>query len=229
MVKKYKDEVVVFWSGAKMRYRKDGKPDMRYMLGRKETAMVERAKPIKKSPKKVVTKQPEMSLFNMVRVGLRLGAIVATVMVLQAILDGTSRNELISPLSDKAVVKEEITAITKKTDVVLELFYKYDWPAETMIAIAKSENGYEYNNEWMPKAEFTGNSNGETDRGILMINSGTFADFKRRHGVEGVFEDMFEADKNIAMGFLIYQEQGLDAWTDHRNDRYLKFLEDANE
>lgn len=211
-------EVVTFYSGKKMRYRKDGKLDRRYTLGKTKVPM----KAIKRRNRSIVIKHIKLIIV----LGIILGLLITIAQIVRR------ETILISPtgIMPVAEAKEiETVTIPEEIDEVSKLFYKYDWPVETMIAIAKSENGYEYHKEWMPGIDFTGNFNGETDRGILMINSSTFADFKRRHNVEGAFEDMFDADKNVAMAFLVYKEQGLNAWTDYRNGRYLKFLEPENE
>ncbi len=62
------------------------------------------------------------------------------------------------------------------------------------------------------------NSDGSTDRGIMQINSNTFADFMRRKGniLKGLginsYDDMYDPVKNIIMGKLIFDEQGWSAW-----------------
>ena len=90
----------------------------------------------------------------------------------------------------------------------------YDWDCETMIAIFKSENGYQLRNGWDSKAQYKSNSDGSTDTGIAMINS--------IHGYSE--DDLMDAKFNINIAYKIYKSQGLMAWTDYRNDRYLKYL-----
>ncbi len=69
-----------------------------------------------------------------------------------------------------------------------------------------------------PTREYTHNTDGSIDRGVMQINSNTFDDFMRRHGdflkAQGIndFKDMFDPAKNILMGRLIYKEQGWNAW-----------------
>jgi len=215
-----KDKIITYWSGKKLRYRKDGKPDMRYTLGRKEAK--------KATPKRMPVRH-EFSLWGAIKIGLVFGALVALIMVLQAILDRPNRKGFLSPVVSFIEVETPIT--NHNIDEVVEQINKYDWDSKTMVAIAKSENGYKWENSWSPERDFTENTGGSIDRGILMINSNTFSDFMRRHASQldaiGVvsFEDMTDIGKNIAMAYLIYQEQGLNAWTDHRNGRFLEYIE----
>lgn len=99
----------------------------------------------------------------------------------------------------------------------------YDWDDSLMLAIARWESSG-YACEFRPEAiNDKYNSDGSEDRGLLQINSNTFADFQRRHGDEmlarGIrgYGDMFDVDKNIAMGYIIIQEQGYKAFSSYNS------------
>lgn len=98
-----------------------------------------------------------------------------------------------------------------------------DWDDGLMLAIARWESGG-YTCKINPLAiNDKYNEDGSEDRGVLQINSNTFADFQRRHGAEmeelGIrgYDDMFDVDKNIDMGYMIVQEQGYQAFSSYNS------------
>lgn len=113
--------------------------------------------------------------------------------------------------------------IHKKKVGIEGLFYKYDWDADLMIAICRSEVGHIYQG-WKQDAVFKGNSDGSTDTGVCMINSNTFNDFVRR-GKLSADLDLTKAEDNIYSAYVIWTEQGYKAWSDFKNGRYLAFYE----
>lgn len=103
--------------------------------------------------------------------------------------------------------------IHKKKPTIEDLFYKYDWNAEIMIAICKAEVGFKYQG-WKEDAQFRGNSDGSVDTGICMINS--------IHGYDT--EQLKIAEYNIEKAYQIYLRQGLEAWTCYNNGQYKEYL-----
>lgn len=125
-------------------------------------------------------------------------------------------------VSPVAEAKEVIVSGQKQT--IEDLFNNCDWDKSTMIAVAMSENGYEmYDNTWGETRTYSGNTDGSTDTGILMINSNTFRDFVNRGLLTGN-EDLTVAEDNVSVGCTIWGEQGYGAWTDHRNGKFRKYL-----
>jgi len=112
--------------------------------------------------------------------------------------------------------------VHKEKSTIESLFYKYDWNAELMTAICKSEVGYVYQG-WKEDAVFEGNSDGSTDTGLCMINSNTFADFVRR-GKLNPDLDLTKAEDNIYSAYVIWTEQGCNAWTKCRDKGYLFYM-----
>ena len=112
--------------------------------------------------------------------------------------------------------------IHKKKPIIEDLFYKYDWNAEVMIAICKSEIGFEYQG-WKVDAQFRGNSDGSVDTGLCMVNSNTFADFVRR-GKLSADLDLTNAEDNIYTAYVIWTEQGLEAWTKYKDNGYRRYI-----
>lgn len=231
MTKQPRDKIITYWSGRRFRYRKDGKPDMRYNIGRK-MAKAQRVigksvykQPIKQSRKVIrpPLRSPQIGPRAFVHLCVYVAIITAWVFIIKN-PPGSYTGEIISPLVSYGQEVESVTV------TIEDIIGQYDWPVDTMTAIAKSENGYEYNRAWNTDAEFRGNSNSTVDRGVFMINSGTFADFMVRHPAQldalGIvdYDDMFDANKNIALAYLIWQEQGLGAWTCYRNGNYLVFV-----
>ena len=113
--------------------------------------------------------------------------------------------------------------IHKKKPTIEDLFYKYDWNAEIMIAVCKSEVGWIYQG-WKQDAQFNGNSDGSVDTGLCMINSNTFRDFVNRGKLPADL-NLKDAKDNVYASYIIWLEQGEKAWSDYNNDRYLAFLE----
>lgn len=109
-----------------------------------------------------------------------------------------------------------------KKPYIESLFYKYDWNAEVMITVCKSEIGFEYQG-WKQDAIFKGNSDGSVDTGLCMINSNTFADFVRR-GKLSPDLDLTNAEDNIYSAYVIWTEQGYEAWTKYKDGGYKKYL-----
>jgi len=101
----------------------------------------------------------------------------------------------------------------KEKPTIESLFYKYDWNAEVMIAICKSEIGFEYQG-WKQDAQFRGNGDGSVDTGLCMINS--------IHGYDT--ELLKTAEYNIQKAYEIYQRQGLEAWTKYNDGGYRRYL-----
>lgn len=106
--------------------------------------------------------------------------------------------------------------IHKKKPTIEDLFYQYDWNAEVMIAICKSEIGFEYQG-WKVDAQFRGNSDGSVDTGICMINS--------IHGYDT--ELLKTAEYNIQKAYEVYKRQGLKAWTKYNDKGYLVYMEET--
>lgn len=106
--------------------------------------------------------------------------------------------------------------IHKEKPTIESLFYKYDWNAELMIAICKSENGYHmWDNSWKPEVQYKGNDNGSTDTGLCMINS-----------IHGYGEEWLKvAENNLEAAYKVWSNSGYKAWSDYKNGRYLKFYE----
>lgn len=80
------------------------------------------------------------------------------------------------------------------------------------------------NGSQKPDVDFTGNSNGTTDRGLMQINSATFQDLQRRYpqqlAAAGIsnFSDMKDPEKNIMAGKIVFDDRekagkpGWSAW-----------------
>jgi hypothetical protein len=113
--------------------------------------------------------------------------------------------------------------VHKKKPTIESLFYKYDWNAELMIAVCKSEVGYSYQG-WKQDAVFNGNPDGSIDTGLCMINSNTFNDFVRRGKLSAEL-NLKNAEDNIYSAYVIWTEQKCGAWTNCRNGNYLAYLE----
>lgn len=104
------------------------------------------------------------------------------------------------------------TQIPQPPQEVGNALRKYFPNEATQSAIAAwSESGYS------PQAQGK-NRDGSLDRGLMQINSNTFADYKRRmpgimeqYGIKS-YEDMYDMIKNIQMANLIRKYQGWDAW-----------------
>ncbi len=84
----------------------------------------------------------------------------------------------------------------------------YDWPTETMLAIAQAESGCD------PTARNTANSDGSTDTGLLQINS--------IHGIDAA--TLLDPAVNIQAAYRIYQSQGINAWSVYNNGKYKEYL-----
>lgn len=84
----------------------------------------------------------------------------------------------------------------------------YDWPTETMLAIAQAESGCD------PEARNTANSDGSTDTGLLQINS--------VHGLDP--ETLLDPAVNIQAAYRVYQSQGLNAWSVYNNGKHKEYL-----
>ena len=214
MTKQPKDKIITYWSGKKLRYRKDGEPDMRYTLGRREA---------KKATPKRMPLRHEFSLWGAIKIGLVFGALVALIMVLQAILDRPNRGEFLSPLSHVAVAKEVAPTIVKdfcKMDEVSEQICMYEWDARKALAIAMAENGYLERRDWWIDAQNI-NSNMTGDFGIMQVNSVHGYPLARLVTIEG----------NIMFAHRVYanREQwdtdGFNAWVVYKTDRYYQALE----
>ena len=85
----------------------------------------------------------------------------------------------------------------------------YDWPTETMLAIAQAESGCD------PEARNTANSDGSTDTGLLQINS--------IHGIDPA--TLIDPTVNVQAAYRIYQSQGLKAWSVYNNNSYRRYLQ----
>lgn len=89
------------------------------------------------------------------------------------------------------------------------LVEKYDWNANTMLAIARAESGCN------PLADNTGlNRDGTNDKGLFQINS--------IHG----FSDAERLDpvRNTEIAYRIWKSQSYRAWSAFNNGSYLNFL-----
>lgn len=131
-----------------------------------------------------------------------------------------------SCLADCKTLEEHFTGQEKtRPESPAELILSLDWP-EAMLPIVMWESGG-WSCEINPDAEnSTMNKDGSIDRGTMQINSHTFADYQRRMpskmhalGIE-TYEDMWDWEKNIKMGYLIYSYQGLNAWSSYNSQIY---------
>jgi len=223
-MKNPKDKVITYWSGAKVRYRKDGKPDMRYTLGKKIAGLdnLPSKKTHKKTAPKHIPTSHEISLWGVFRAGLIFGAIIAMLIVLQAILSPPRKEKFISPLSQVVIAKETKPDLKDfcNMDKVSEQICMYDWDARKALAIAMAENGYlERKNWWVDGLNI--NADKTFDAGIMQINS--------IHGYP--LAKLVTIEGNIMYAHRVYasREQwdtdGFNAWVVYKTDRYYRALE----
>ncbi len=158
-----------------------------------------------------------------------IAVLLTTVVALAVFSKGTTVKSLIKP-----VVKIKLIPIAEAKEVdtkeaealtIPEIINSYDWDAEKMLAVCKSENGYR-RGYFMPTIESPANSNGTRDYGVCQINSshlrGLCADMS--------IEDLKTAEKNIECGYRIYTDRakwdtdGCYAWTDCWNGNYNEFM-----
>ena len=122
MIKKYKNEVITFYSGAKLRYRKDGKPDLRYTLGKKEALV--KPTSLEKPAKKRSKKRSGLGTLEAIKIGailgLELGMISALLILCQAFLDIPNRGKFISPLPVNAMEVESLLEFEESEEVQTE-------------------------------------------------------------------------------------------------------------
>ena len=109
----------------------------------------------------------------------------------------------------------EAESVESKEETIEDMICNpnYEWDCKTMIAIFKSENGYQLRGGWKPSAKYEGNTNGSTDTGIAMINS--IYNFKG---------DLTDPKYNIECAYKVWLSQGYEAWSDYNNSKYLKYL-----
>lgn len=212
-----KDKVIEYWSGNKLRYRKDGKLDQRYKLAKekiKERQLV--GKDVKKKP----VKKARSNLRGWLRFYLIL--VLAGILTLVAVALGEwllTPRELISPLgkSQPPIAHAQEAEITHEDicekDYVTREICKYDWDANIMIAIAKAENGYRWHG-WREDA-FNINDNDTIDAGIFQINS--------VHGYS--LKELVNHESNIKAAYEVWLKQGYNAWVAYWNGAYKEYLQ----
>lgn len=205
------------------RLKKDGSYDLRYKEGKR---FASQEKGTKRAKKRVKTKGSRGFGFNDVLIvsafvlGIFVGTYIAKILVVCAndvLTQMRQPRMVISPLGRTAYA-EEVKNEEVKEKVIEELICdpKYKWDCEIMIAIAKSENGYEmHGNTWGADRTYGGNSNGSVDTGIFMINS--------IHGYSVKY--LQNAENNIEIAYEVWLSQGCEAWSDYSNGRYLKYLD----
>lgn len=179
-------------------YKKDGTLDMRY-----------------KTSKKHIRRKRRGSLLRRFLWGAVIGAVVAlyliTIVALY-LITRRSRGRAMY-ITGSPLTVPTVKAMVTVTDISEE-FAKYDWDSDLMLAICKSENGYEMYNGWKANAKYTGNSDGSTDTGLCMINS--------VHGYSN--EVLSDPATNIRVAYDIWLNQGYEAWSDYNNGRYGRYL-----
>lgn len=127
-----------------------------------------------------------------------------------------NKSTMLLPSVRTAYAEEpEVVEVKEKTIEDMICDPKFKWDCKIIIAIAKSENGYEmYGNTWGADRTYKGNSNGSVDTGIFMINS--------VHGYST--EYLQDAKNNIGVAYKVWLSQGYEAWSDFLSKKYLKYL-----
>jgi hypothetical protein len=212
-----KNKVIETWSGAKYRYRKDGKLDQRYTYGKK----IEKANHLIGRNIRVTKQYARRPVIGNKRafwIFVVYLVLLGTLLLLKWITE--LRGEIINPYIGEIMAIAEAKELKKEEATYCEQDYvtgeicKYtDWDAKIMIAIAKSENGYEMYGGWNTDA-YNINDNGTIDVGIFMINS--------IHGRS--LEDMIDPIKNIEEAHRVWLSQGYYAWSDYNNRRFERYL-----
>lgn len=202
------------------RIKKDGTYDLRYKEGKR---FARQEKGAKRAKKRVKNRGSRGFGFNDVLIvsafilGIFVGTYIAKRLVICSSRIMQQPRMVISPLGRTAYAEEiKIEEVKEKTIEEMICDSKYKWDCGIMIAIAKSENGYEmHGNTWGADRTYGGNSNGSVDTGIFMINS--------VHGYSvGYLQD---AENNIEIAYEVWLSQGCEAWSDYSNGRYLKYLD----
>lgn len=245
MTKKYKDAIITFYSGNKLRYRKDGRPDMRYTLGKKENAMFYKNEPaskgfpvvwsgspkdipagwekvtaMKKPIKKRTVKLQKGNILGLIKLGLMFGASIALIMFLQRLSDLPNEQEFLSPLSDAVMAEEKsIKSFCDMDEVSKEICF-YNWDARKALAIAMAENGYLDYGYWRKNVQNI-NSDGTVDTGIMQVNS--------IHGY--LLNELVTVEGNVKRARQLHEEReswdtdGFNAWVQYGSDKYYQALE----
>lgn len=209
-----KDKIVTYWTGDKLRYRKDGRPDRRYKLAKQKEVV---GKDVKKYARNTRSNFRGWLKFGLLAL---VGYILAwAIIILVELITGP--REIISPLgkTPAPVVHAQEDSVGSRNicdeDYITKEICKYDWDSNIMIAVAKSENGYRMRgNNWKEDAYHV-NNNGTVDVGILMINS--------IHGHDLSY--LLDYTKNIKAGYQVWLRQGYNAWTDYLNGNYKEYLQ----
>lgn len=205
------------------RLKKDGTYDLRYKEGKRFASQENQEKRAKRAKKRIKKRGfgfNDVLIVSAFILGIFVGTYIAKRLVIcssRLITQMQQPRMVISPLGRTAYAEEiKIEAVKEKTIEELICDPKYKWNCNIMIAIAKSENGYEmHSNTWGADRTYRGNSNGSVDTGIFMINS--------VHGYS--VEYLQDAGNNIEVAYKVWLSQDYSAWVDYNNGRYLKYLD----
>lgn len=105
---------------------------------------------------------------------------------------------------------------------IISMIKSYDWDADTMVALAKSENFWNLTKSFDCGRVGKLNYDGSQDYGLFQINT---IHTKTLAKWGWTMEDMKDCKKNIEFAYKhIYKGAGLSAWSAYNNGSYLAFL-----
>lgn len=200
-----------------LKIKKDGTPDLRFKKSKKYIKSKKNLRLKRLAYTLVFTLALSGAFHTYIAYASTVGAIRYHNKITRKIL----RPVKASCVADCKDTSEVLTGQEKQRLTSVELIHLKDWDGDLMEAIARWEsNGWGCGLE--PNA-FHNNENGTQDRGLFQINENTFADFQRRLGAkmaaQGIytFDQMFDPEKNIDMAYLVWLEQGEQAWVGYNH------------